>query len=154
MGFSPAHNCKFHYRLPTWADMCTGLNPQSEGAHVFCNQIVLLLILLYKHLFFGSNCTQMAHLKYFVWSILYFIIYFCIISPSPFVSTSFALQYYRKRIHFSLSLIFILFFFCKKILNGLNTPNQCMDFSSCLSANCGSFYKSRWTVTIHNIHRC
>lgn len=42
--------------------MYTGLQLWSQGAHVFCNQIVLLLILLYKHICFLEVIVPGRHI--------------------------------------------------------------------------------------------
>lgn len=95
---------------------------------------VLFLISLYNMFVYWSNCTTNGKLNYFVWSVLYYTIYFSIRSfSSP------ALYYSSKR---------ILTF--KKMLKGVHhPPNRWMDIWSCLSANCGYFTKANelWQST-------
>lgn len=101
---------------------------------------ILFLISLYNlYLFIEVIVQLMAHqvTLYEVFCILLFILAFFFSFSSP------ALYYSSKR---TLTL---------KMLKGVHhPPNRWTDFWSCLSANCGYFTKSKWTVTIHNSHRC
>lgn len=109
-----------------------------------------MLILLYKHVFaFLKYCTTNGTLNYFVWSILYFNIYF------------------------SIRFFGLVFFFCSilVLLHQLciTVRKEHLDFKKCWKGNTTQsmngllkllvsklwiFYESKWTVTIHNSHRC
>lgn len=102
-------------------------------ANPYVTESILFLISLYNTFVYWSNCTINGTSDYFVWSVLYFTIYFSIRSfPLP------ALYYSSKNTHFL------------KMLKRVHHPPNCwMDFWSCLSANCGYFTKTNelWQST-------